>query len=280
MTDPREPDQSKAYLTSSRVNTIFVLFSAVVAVVNLIAHLTYQSLAASLSDSTVYVPIAGVLLFSIIHRRGHIIRAVTQILFIYMVSVVAIFDTVDSVFGLGFAILGSYLMFRYDLFEKRRLMKIGAIVILLTMAIVLSAWLSGGWPGAITTLAFMVFFSTILLFAELDWITRFRTARNEAEQAMQMVGSQIDLIEVGLTKREIQVALQLVTTKATDKEVAYNLNISVDTVRNHLKNMRRKLKVPSKIELIEACRWYVTTHETHIQMPEHTTSLDSKSNSQ
>jgi DNA-binding CsgD family transcriptional regulator len=254
------PHEDKAYLTSVRVNTVFIAFAAVVSVVNVTALAFTMPLEELATSSLVFFPIIGLLLFLAIHRRGHLIQAVTHVVFIYAVSLISIVDTVDNIYGLGFAIVGTYLMYRYRFFDRHPRVKAVIILGILTVTIMISASVNEGWAGAILTLSFLIFVSTIFLYAELDWISRYRSARATAQEAQKLVGVKRDLVEAGLSPREIQVVHELVTRKTTDKEIAYLLGIKTDTVRNHQKSIRKKLGVASKVEIIEASRWYITTH--------------------
>jgi DNA-binding CsgD family transcriptional regulator len=251
---------SPPFLTSSWVNLAFIVFAAIVTVVNTLAIVFYDGDVDWRMLSTIIVPPSALVFFVVIHRRCHRLQGYSHVVFLYGIAVIAILDRVDSIYGLGFAMLGTYLMYRYELFTPPRLAKIIVLLSVLISAIIISAFRISGWSNAITTLAFLAFFSIILLLAELDWINRYQRARGEVETAMTMVGKQIDLMKAGLTKREIEVVRELVGTKGTDKEVGYNLGISVDTVRNHLKSIRMKLQVASKLEVIEASRWFITSH--------------------
>jgi len=53
---------------------------------------------------------------------------------------------------------------------------------------------------------------------------------------------------LGLTEREYEV-LELVASAMTNKEVAANLHISEQTVKNHIKNIMQKLHAKSRVEL-------------------------------
>jgi DNA-binding NarL/FixJ family response regulator len=56
-----------------------------------------------------------------------------------------------------------------------------------------------------------------------------------------------------LTLREREVSLLLIEGN-TYKQVAYNLNISPDTVRQHIKNIYKKLQINSRVQLINEFR--------------------------
>lgn len=53
--------------------------------------------------------------------------------------------------------------------------------------------------------------------------------------------------ETTLTPRETEV-LQLVTNGLTDRSIASKLSVSENTVRNHMKNVRRKLGVTNRVQ--------------------------------
>lgn len=52
-----------------------------------------------------------------------------------------------------------------------------------------------------------------------------------------------------LTKREVQILSEL-SNGATDAEIAGVLNISVETIKSHNKNIYKKLKVRNRSEAI------------------------------
>jgi len=58
-----------------------------------------------------------------------------------------------------------------------------------------------------------------------------------------------------LTAREKEVSLLLIEGN-TYKQVAYHLHISTDTVRQHIKNIYRKLQINSRVQLIREFRNY------------------------
>lgn len=60
--------------------------------------------------------------------------------------------------------------------------------------------------------------------------------------------------ETTLTQRETEI-VELMFTGAQNKEIAFILCISPDTVKQHLKNLYGKLNVHNKIELLNKTRW-------------------------
>jgi DNA-binding NarL/FixJ family response regulator len=66
--------------------------------------------------------------------------------------------------------------------------------------------------------------------------------------------------ETELTEREVEV-LKLVAKGSSNKQVADDLCISVDTVKNHLKNIYKKLDVRNKIEAIRSAGLMKSSHD-------------------
>ena len=60
-----------------------------------------------------------------------------------------------------------------------------------------------------------------------------------------------------LTLREKEI-ISLLATGILNKEMALTLGLSLNTVRNHLKNIYRKIEVDNRVE---AVIWYYRTNE-------------------
>ena len=58
---------------------------------------------------------------------------------------------------------------------------------------------------------------------------------------------------LGLSRREQQLA-GLIQQGLTNKEIASRLNLSEQTVKNHVHRMLRKLGAPDRLSIVEACR--------------------------
>jgi two-component system NarL family response regulator len=59
--------------------------------------------------------------------------------------------------------------------------------------------------------------------------------------------------DLGLTRRELQL-VQMIARGLTNKEIAAQLNLSENTIKNHVHRMLRKLGAEDRIEMVEACR--------------------------
>jgi DNA-binding NarL/FixJ family response regulator len=58
---------------------------------------------------------------------------------------------------------------------------------------------------------------------------------------------------LGLTRREQQV-LHMIERKLTNKEIAVQLGLSEQTVKNHVHRMLRKIGAPDRLSAVELCR--------------------------
>ena len=59
--------------------------------------------------------------------------------------------------------------------------------------------------------------------------------------------------DLGLTRREQQL-VQMIDRGLTNKEIASQLNLSEQTVKNHIHRMLRKLGASSRLAAVELCR--------------------------
>lgn len=76
--------------------------------------------------------------------------------------------------------------------------------------------------------------------------------RYVARQSAQVPSFQVK-IQLGLTNREQQLVF-LIGRGLTNKEIATQLNLSEQTVRNHVHHMLRKLGATHRMQVVELCR--------------------------
>jgi len=60
-------------------------------------------------------------------------------------------------------------------------------------------------------------------------------------------------MDLGLTRRELQL-VQMIARGLTNKEIAAQLNLSENTIKNHVHRMLRKIGAQDRIGMVEACR--------------------------
>jgi two-component system NarL family response regulator len=73
-----------------------------------------------------------------------------------------------------------------------------------------------------------------------------------ARQSIQVPSFQVK-VHLGLTNREQQLVL-LIGRGLTNKEIASELNLSEQTVRNHVHHMLRKVGASDRMQVVELCR--------------------------
>jgi DNA-binding CsgD family transcriptional regulator len=241
-----------------RVNLLFILFAASVSVANSLLLLIRSSWDfASLIDIRVFFALFGTVLFLFLQNgRLNIVR-MAHISFLSIVAIIAILDSVDAVYGLGFALLALYLAQKYGFFIRRTILKAIVSFIVLITVIEISALQAGISGSGIDILLFVFFFFAVFYFGDRETLLRYKEQEEALKERIRKeFGSGVDLKKMGFTEREIEVGAVLCQTLGTDKEIAYDLNISKNTVINHLRSMRDKADVRDRQHLIEAIRGY------------------------
>lgn len=69
--------------------------------------------------------------------------------------------------------------------------------------------------------------------------------------------------DVGLSRREQEIA-ELLRQRLTNKEIALRLNLSEQTVKNHVHCILRKLAVPNRFSIAELCESKQSDKELHV----------------
>ena len=100
---------------------------------------------------------------------------------------------------------------------------------------------------ALRFLFLSIYYFWMALTGVLFYMREMAPAVGDAESAPPQVP------ELPLTEREMGIAESL-SSGLTHNEIAHNLSISPNTVRNHVANVYRKLSVRSKVELIAVLR--------------------------
>ena len=78
----------------------------------------------------------------------------------------------------------------------------------------------------------------------------------ELEQKITVSKKPLDLGKYKITPREEDVIREFCSNPhLTTKEIAYNLNMSLGTVKQHFSNIFRKLKVRNRSELLNKCKY-------------------------
>lgn len=241
-----------------RINLLFIGFGLFVSLTNLLFFINTVGFSTALiSVSNIYVPVIGTLYFSLLQLTRGIIVKISHIVFLFVISAVGITDDPNSVYGLGFMLMCIYLLYKYGYLHSHFVAKsIGLMAVV--YALILTSILGKTHVSiGLNVMAFVLFFFVAFFLGEWQWIQTLRQRDKDYKQRIQaMSGEPIDLEALKFTKREIDVGRYLIHFQETDKEIAWRMQVSPDTVRNHLKSIRRKAGVGTKQQLIEKIRWY------------------------
>ncbi len=246
-----------------RVNWLFIFFAASVGVVNtIIALIRGSGDVAALNDSAIIIPVIGTVLFMTIQRAKPKYVRIAHTVFLSIVASIAILDDYSSVFGLGFALIALYLAQKYGYFVRNTIVKSVISLIAIVIFVEISAIAESATGAGLDVALFVFFFFAIFYFGDRETFLRYKEQEEALkERVRKEYGSGVDLKEIGFTEREIEVGAVLCQTLGTDKEIAYDLNISKNTVINHLRSMRDKADVRDRQHLIEAIRRYYITRD-------------------
>lgn len=255
------------------VNLLFISFAAIATIFNLFFRINTVGFALTVFYyPPVLVSFIGGACFIAAHFLPRPIRQVMQLVFLLFIASVNILDDYDSTFGLGFGLITIYLGYKYRIIRQKLLVIAGFVVLYLSLLIIISVHSHGeSLNSSVLTISYLLFFYTIFFIGESRWAKRLAQSREaflqsrsvlaEKEQLLaqtleEVEGKRLDLKELRFTQKEIEVGRALVRTKTVDKQIAYELNISLNTLRNHFKSMRQKTNTETKQQLIDAIRWY------------------------
>jgi DNA-binding CsgD family transcriptional regulator len=260
---PSRHVNNQPILSSSRINITLLIFLSVLTMIHFAQAIIGASRISQLVDNHLLVLEAVMLSYLVLNFfLAESMQAYMQVLLLYATVTVVLLYNGSLIIANGISIVATFLAFKYGFLNRYRLPKLAVITLIM--------WAHFGIPAiqdpaliteSVKTAVVFMLFITVMYASEISYNRAFRMISDEATQAVQKFGgNEIDLVEKGFTPRQLDVAYYLVHTKKTDRELAQLIDIKIDTLRNHFKAMRAKLDVSSKIELIEACRWYVFTH--------------------
>jgi DNA-binding CsgD family transcriptional regulator len=241
-----------------RINLLFIFFAASVFFVNIgLATFRGEFNVTLLTNIFFFVPFIGVAFFLVIHQMKLSILQISHVIFLAVVAAIAILDDYNSIYGLGFALLAIYLAQKYGFFIRRTILKTMFSLIGILSFVEISALADGETGSGLDVALFVFFFFAVFYFGDRETLLRYKEQEEALKERIRKeFGSGVDLKKMGFTEREIEVGAVLCQTLGTDKEIAYDLNISKNTVINHLRSMRDKADVRDRQHLIEAIRGY------------------------
>ncbi|MCP4160117.1 MAG: hypothetical protein GY760_08600 [Deltaproteobacteria bacterium] len=220
-----------------------------------------------------------------------IFSRVFQIITVFLVATISIWDNYNSVFGLGLVALGILLLFKYGFLKKKFLLKAFILATSLVVWIYASAINSskatiGAWLYGLDSIFYLVLFIGVCLIIYRNEISNYisqnkidrntiqtlnielSSKEHELTEKMQLLKNElgkleneykilikpIDLEKKGLTPREKVVLENLMIYRETEDKLGERLGITRSGVRGHLANIRKKLGVERREELLELCR--------------------------
>jgi DNA-binding CsgD family transcriptional regulator len=255
-----------------RINLLYIVFAFAVSLYN-----GYLILSGRFPEGTTLLsfyfsgPLLLLAIFIALHTVDAAVLRVIQPLTLFMVGTIGFLEyiLVDSINNdlfdtMFFWILSFQLFARYDFLVRNAKAKLAVLFSGLIGLLVFGGVFIGDFTAVGSLILFFVFYFVILFFLDQETLRQYRERASTAAMTIAMEGSTfIDPVkEYGFTRREVEVGKLLVTTLGTDKEIAYDLNISVQTVVSHMTNMRRKAGVPSRQHLIDSIRGYYASLES------------------
>jgi DNA-binding CsgD family transcriptional regulator len=248
-----------------RVNYLFIIFAVAITLIN-----AYGGVVGRVPPESyllyIGIPSLSIVLFSILHFCPRHILQWVQVLFLFGIGGMSYWElalgnpvTLDSWAALAFWALALQLMLRYDFFIRHTILRIGVTMAILSAFILYLEALGTEFFGtALSKIAFFVFYIVVTYFLDRDVLQRYKERSESLSRSLSgsMPITIIDLKERGVTPRELEVGRVLVTSLGTDKEIAYDLDISASTVAKHLSSLREKLNVASRQHLIASMKGY------------------------
>lgn len=246
-----------------RINLLFIGFGLIVTVMNTWFFVDEHGFTGQIVKEPIFIlPAIGLLYFSLLQFFGGKTLQVSQLIFLFAIAAISIIDGPENIYGMGFMLLTIYLLYKYGYLQKHFILKSVIIILLIYVLILISFFGNAHFSAGINVMAFVFFFFVAFSLGEWQWIQTLRKKDIEyRDKLKEFRGEEVDLEQAGFSRRELEVGKLLMKYPETDKELAWRMNISPETFRNHLKSMRKKLNVNTKQQLIEKIRWFYRHEE-------------------
>lgn len=230
---------------------IIASVGAAVSVVNLLVYLPDLSFLSAVVQPTVLYVLLSALFILLVSFIDHPLPRFIQIIVLAGNCAIAILDSFDSIYGLGLFLLAVMIAYKYEFLQKRPFIKLGLCLLLLFSLIVFSVKRANVADELLYGLDAILF---VIMFLAVSFII-FRNELLLALKAQEKrLTSPLDLEILGISAAEKRVLSILVRKKASDKQIAAELYISVGTVKNHIHEIKKKLGVTTRYALIDKCR--------------------------
>jgi len=260
-----------------QIHLIFLGFGTAACLNNIFITFYRREGLAGLIDSRILVPLAVVLAFALLLiplKRGSARFArkieILHVILVLLVALVATLDEYSSIYGVGFFLAGGLVALQYRLVRQNNRVAITLYFLAIAVVAQFSAWRKDRVVISLAMLSYLIFMYALLLTMARFQVRRIlaenRMLKGERDEFKSLFDSAagtdhyLDLTRV-LSRRQLEIARQLYVSQKTDKENASEMGISVNTYRNHLKEIRRILDVGTKVELISRVRPYFLLQE-------------------
>jgi DNA-binding CsgD family transcriptional regulator len=208
-------------------------------------------------------------------------------------AALALMSEYDAFHGMGFILLAIALSYRYGLLEKHSRIKLIFIALFTLFFLEFSIYRSGDDQvgSSFNIIVYFIFFLTIVYLIYMDELNRMlhierlfkekvlsmeeekvrlledmegRKAElilmdarmKELEKLIEESKKPLDLKKFRITPREEDVIGEFCRNPhLTTKEIAYNLNMSLGTIKQHFNSIFKKLKVRNRSELLNKYKW-------------------------
>ena len=222
-----------------------------------------------------------------------------------LISIIGIFDSYTSFYGLGFFCLAIVLSFKYgflNVYPKVKLLISGIIISsIVELSVNINKVQKAGL--GVSVILFISIFITLLYTIYKSDIDSIQSSKKELEKNLSQLlaeRSQLEshlseqkqvlkeyelqikkaLVEetgnlekfretYGLTKKEMEVLIIVYETGKTNQEIAEDLHIAVGTVKQHLSRSYTKLDVRNRTQMQAMLREFRTTGILPETMPKH-----------
>jgi DNA-binding CsgD family transcriptional regulator len=187
---------------------------------------------------------------------------ISHVLVLLIIASISIMEAESHYMGLIFWIITYYLMSKYGFFVRRTVLKLVIAASTLLIAFSISFFVFGLSDNIASIPILFFFFFGIFYYGDRETFLRYRErekalkAKIEDLESLPGVGDYVDLLQLGFTARELEVGQILSSSMGTNKELAYDLGISTNTIGKHLSSMMEKAQVPSRQHLIDMIRPY------------------------
>jgi len=253
--------------TQRRIGLLFASIGLAVTVANLITFSLSDGFVAALLN----LKINSVFFFSLLLAATAFIRfrisRWIQTFVPFLVGTIAVFDTYDSVYGLGMFAIGIIIGLKHGLFIRYFRAKAAAVLIYIFAIVIAAAELTqpeNVLAKGVDAVLYLLLFGLLLASIYSDEIKRYaafssrqtayiRRLKNEVD-SLQESQKPIDLDERGITPGEERIIRCLVEYGGSNAELSERLGVSSSTVKAHLASIYDKLGVDNRWGVIELCR--------------------------